>query len=100
MLFVEPPPMNKPLVRLPADPTFEEIKSAGGAPDLHAEAHTVSNGQVWVSGEIPRTAEWESGLIGSIQWVDGKWQADEVGHDRVCELSMRGTEARITHPAY
>lgn len=78
---IAPPPMNKPLVRLPADPTFDEIKAAGGVADLHAEAHTVSNGQVWVSGEIARTAEWESGLLGSIQWIDGKWQPDELIKD-------------------
>lgn len=65
-------------MRLPPDPTFEEIKEAGGISELHDEAHTVSNGQVWVSGEIARTAEWETGVLFAIRWMDGKWGSDEV----------------------
>jgi 7,8-dihydropterin-6-yl-methyl-4-(beta-D-ribofuranosyl)aminobenzene 5'-phosphate synthase len=62
------------LFRLPEDPTLEEISQAGGVPDLHAEAHVVSDGQVWVSGEIERKTAWESGLIGGCQWINGKWE--------------------------
>lgn len=65
-------------MRLPPDPTFDEIKEAGGIPELHDEPHVVSNGQVWISGEIARTAEWENGLLFSIQWIGEGWQSDEV----------------------
>lgn len=78
MTILQPPPEKKPMMRLPPDPTFDEIKEAGGVPELHDEAHAVSNGQVWISGEISRTAEWENGLLFSIQWIGGGWQSDEV----------------------
>jgi len=75
---MQPPPAMRPMMRLPADPTFDEIREAGGKVDLHSEPHTVSDDHVWVSGEIERTTEHETGLIGSIQYIDGKWKPDEV----------------------
>ncbi|KAF8314930.1 Metallo-hydrolase/oxidoreductase [Clavulina sp. PMI_390] len=89
------PPSNKPTFRLPADPTFEELKEAGGVPDLHAEGHAVSNGQAWVSGEIPRTAEWENGLFGSIQFIDGKWEEDLLIIDERCLVVDVATKGLI-----
>ena len=46
---IAPPPGNKVLVRLPADPTFDEIVRAGGVVEKHAEGHAVAGGTVWVS---------------------------------------------------
>ena len=70
---IAPPPTYKVIARLPDDPKFDEITAAGGIVEPHREGHTVSNGAVYVSGEIPRLTEWETGLIGGVQWVDGKW---------------------------
>lgn len=74
-------------MRLPPDPTFDEIKKAGGIAEPHDEPHTVSNDHVWVSGEIERTAEWESGILFGIRWVDNKWEPDEVGLCRAAWLA-------------
>ncbi|KAF9512180.1 hypothetical protein BS47DRAFT_1345805 [Hydnum rufescens UP504] len=73
---IAPPPTFKPWSRLPPDPTFAEIEQAGGAVELHAEGHNVADGHVWVSGEIERKTSWEEGILGGIQWVDGKWERE------------------------
>ena len=70
------PPMSpeKPMIQLPADPTFTEIEAARGAVDLHAEPHAVANGTMYISGTIQRQTEHESGLFGACQYVNGVWQ--------------------------
>jgi 7,8-dihydropterin-6-yl-methyl-4-(beta-D-ribofuranosyl)aminobenzene 5'-phosphate synthase len=69
-----PPQAPAPIIRLPDDPTFEEIEAAGGKVDKHAEAHTLAGGTAFVSGEIRRQTSFETGLLGGTQWVDGAWQ--------------------------
>jgi 7,8-dihydropterin-6-yl-methyl-4-(beta-D-ribofuranosyl)aminobenzene 5'-phosphate synthase len=75
---IAPPPLRQPAARLPPDPTFIEIEAAGGKAELHAEPHVISEGCVWVSGEIPRLTEFEKGLIGGIEWIEkdnkGSWE--------------------------
>lgn len=69
-----PPNMQeKPLCRLPPDPTFEAITAAQGQIELHAEAHTIAGGTVLVSGYIERTTTFEKGIVGGCQWIDGEW---------------------------
>lgn len=77
-----PPTYDKVICRLPDDPTFEEIQEAGGTVAVSREGHPVADGTVWVSGEIPRVTEYESGILGGVRWVEesgkGTWTRDEV----------------------
>lgn len=83
-------PQGKILCRLPADPTFEEIKKLGAAVEKHDEGHTVADGTVYVSGEIPRVTEFEKGLIGAVRWLPNEstgsheWTAEEVCFNLSC----------------
>ncbi|KAJ2913080.1 hypothetical protein MD484_g7333, partial [Candolleomyces efflorescens] len=68
---IAPPPTWKSvLCALPKDPSFEEISAAGGVLKKHKDGHTVANGTVWISGEIPRVTEFEKGLLGGVRWVE------------------------------
>lgn len=78
-----PPPKVKPICRLPEDPSFDAIERSGAKVECHAEPHTVSDGAVYVSGEIPRVTHFERGLIGNMRWIEGNdgegnWVADNV----------------------
>ncbi|KAG8864065.1 hypothetical protein FRB96_006938 [Tulasnella sp. 330] len=79
---IAPPPYDKVMARLNADPSFEEIEECGGTVSLHAEAHTISNGAVYVSGEIPRVTPFEQGLLGATRWVDASDPRETVGPTR------------------
>ncbi|KAH7925942.1 hypothetical protein BV22DRAFT_1064021 [Leucogyrophana mollusca] len=56
--------------QLAADPTFEQIEEAGGKVDIHPEGHSIADGTVWVSGEIPRVTSFEGGLPGGMRWIN------------------------------
>ncbi|KAK3073385.1 hypothetical protein LTR53_005093 [Teratosphaeriaceae sp. CCFEE 6253] len=78
-------------VSLEADPTFEEIEFAGGKVEKHDEAHVVLDSFFMVSGEIPRTTEYEKGLRRGIRYskATGKWESDEQMQDErslMCKL--------------
>ena len=91
------PTYDKVLCALPFDPTFQAIESAGGVVEKHAEGHAVAGGAVWVSGEIPRVTEFETGILGGLRWTqksteespkpDGEWVSDGVN---VYEYFMLG----------
>ena len=72
------------IARLPSDPSFELIEKAGAKVETSKEGHAVSNGTVWVSGEIPRVTEYETGLLGGVRWFksenngQGGWLKEEV----------------------
>jgi 7,8-dihydropterin-6-yl-methyl-4-(beta-D-ribofuranosyl)aminobenzene 5'-phosphate synthase len=75
---------------LPPDPTFELIENlAGGVLEKHSEGHAVAGGTLWVSGEIPRVTEYETGLLGGMRWVQkglntaGEWANEQVNHVRL-----------------
>jgi len=90
---IAPAPSFKPIARLPNDPTFEEIREAGGEPVLTKEGHTICDGQVWVSGEIERLTEFENGLIGGIEWVNGEWDRESgqlVMDERYIVVDVQG----------
>ena len=82
------PTYDKVLCALPFDPTFQAIEAAGGVVEKHAEGHAVAGGAVWVSGEIPRVTEFETGILGGLRWnqksteespkPDGEWVSDGV----------------------
>lgn len=82
------PTYDKVLCALPFDPTFQAIEAAGGVVEKHAEGHAVAGGGVWVSGEIPRVTEFETGILGGLRWnqesteespkPDGEWVSDGV----------------------
>lgn len=82
------PNYDKVLCALPFDPTFQAIEAAGGVVEKQAEGHSVAGGAIWVSGEIPRVTEFESGIPGGMIWTqksteespnpDGEWVSDQV----------------------
>jgi len=71
------------IARLPHDPTFELIEKAGAKLEISKEGHTVADGTVWVSGEIPRVTDFETGLLGGVRWFEnensgkGGWVKEE-----------------------
>jgi len=69
---IAPPPYGRVVIRLPEDPTFEGVGSAGGRVEKHSEAHVVQDGTVFVSGEIPRVVPHEQGLLGGSRWIEGQ----------------------------
>ncbi|KAF9012427.1 beta-lactamase-like protein [Cyathus striatus] len=73
------PKYDKVVCALPLDPTFEQISEAGGALEKHAEGHTVADDTVWVSGEIPRVTEWETGILGGMRWVESGEKGESGG---------------------
>jgi len=79
-----PPTYDKVIARLPSDPTFELLEKAGAKVEKSKEGHAVADGTVWVSGEIPRVTDFETGLLGGVRWIgsgnDGKghWVNEEV----------------------
>ncbi|CAA7259091.1 unnamed protein product [Cyclocybe aegerita] len=92
------PHYDKVLCALPPDPTFEEIEQLGGVLEKHAEGHAVSGDTIWVSGEIPRVTEYESGILGGMRWVSGsgsgesgKWIFDRLIMDeRYAAIDVAG----------
>ena len=77
------PTYDKVIAALPFDPTFEDIQKIGGVLEKHSEGHFVAEGTMWVSGEIPRVTEYETGLLGGMRWVEkdaeeGQWISENV----------------------
>ena len=80
------PDYDKVICALPPDPSFEAMEEASGHVEMHAEGHSVAEGTVWVSGEIPRVTEYETGILGGMKWIEdetiperkGKWIKDGV----------------------
>jgi 7,8-dihydropterin-6-yl-methyl-4-(beta-D-ribofuranosyl)aminobenzene 5'-phosphate synthase len=78
------PKYDKVVCGLPQDPTIEQIKDLGGTIETHADGHCVSDGTVWVSGEIPRVTHFEPGVLGGMRWIEeqgnvnGCWTAESV----------------------
>lgn len=85
------PAYDKVLCALPPNPAFEAIERLKGIVDTQRYGHTVAGGSVWVSGEIPRRTEFETGLHGGMRWVEevegGKWVSDSVSS--LCRFFFR-----------
>lgn len=96
-------PNPEPFCNLPADPSFDEIKAAGGEIDLHDEPHEIvvcstsgGGGEktgVGVSGEIKRVVDYEKGVLGGVRWEKDEstgeegWFTDTVSFFFVCGFS-------------
>lgn len=82
------------IISLEADPTFEEIKSAGAVVDKRSEPHTVLDDFFLVSGEIPRVTPYETGLKNAVRYDpdENDWFSDEVILDeRSLICNLKGT---------
>ena len=51
-----------------ADPSLREIEEHGGVVAQHADSHMVLDDFFLVSGYIPRTTEYETGLKGGVRF--------------------------------
>lgn len=74
---------EKPICRLPEDPTFEQIENLGGTVAKNDQAQAVAGSSTYVSGRIERATDFETGLIGGCQWIDGKWNNSEDSPGRL-----------------
>lgn len=94
-----PPTYTKVIGRLPEDPSFDEIRDAGGTVELNADGHTTGGGTVYVSGSIPRVTEFEGGLLGGVRWFEdngkGEWKAESVSIPSIL-LLLEDTECVCT----
>jgi len=80
-------------VSMPADPTFAGIENAGGVILKNSKPHTVLGGMFAVSGYIPGTAPYETGLSNGIQFYEktGKWEEDkEMADERFLMCNLKG----------
>lgn len=88
---IAPPTLPENIISLQADPTFEELSSAGAVVDKHDESHTVLDDMFLISGEIPRVTPYETGLRNAVRFdpEEKEWISDELIADErflVCNL--------------
>ncbi|KAG7098645.1 hypothetical protein E1B28_000561 [Marasmius oreades] len=86
------PTYTKVIARLKEDPSFESIEKFGAKVEKNAEGHSVANGTVWVSGEVPRVTDFESeGLKGHMRWKDGQWVSEpHIMDERYAAIDVVG----------
>jgi 7,8-dihydropterin-6-yl-methyl-4-(beta-D-ribofuranosyl)aminobenzene 5'-phosphate synthase len=80
-------------ISFPADPTWEEIESAGAAVNRSSEAHTVLDNMFLISGFIPGVTPYETGLVNGIRYYSdkGKWEKDaEIADERFLMVNVKG----------
>ncbi|KAF4341927.1 7 8-dihydropterin-6-methyl-4-(beta-D-ribofuranosyl) aminobenzene-5 phosphate synthase [Fusarium beomiforme] len=82
-------------ISLEADPTMEEINSAGGKTTVLNECCTTLDGVFVISGEIPRQTAYEGGIPGGVRYDPAKdeWIKDEfIMEERfvMCKLKGKG----------
>jgi len=85
---------------LEADPTFDEITTAGGTISKNADTHTVLDNMFLISGEIPRVTSYEKGLLRSIRFnsTTDAWEPDELIKDeRFLMCNVKGTLSYSSH---
>lgn len=81
-------------VSMEADPTFEEITTAGGKVAKSSQAHAVLDDMFLISGEIPRETAYEVGLKRGIRYDASKgcWEDDKLIRDeRFVMCKLKGT---------
>jgi 7,8-dihydropterin-6-yl-methyl-4-(beta-D-ribofuranosyl)aminobenzene 5'-phosphate synthase len=81
-------------ISFPADPSFAEIRAAGGAVMKSAAAHTVLDDMFLVSGFIESTNDYENGLRGGIRISDIEkgWKKDEeMADERYLMCNVKGS---------
>lgn len=85
-------------ISLEADPTFEEIESAGATVVKSASPHTVLDDMFLVSGEIPRVTEYETGLKHAVRFDQstGNWEKDElIADERLLACNVKGEQSSV-----
>ncbi|KAI9569745.1 beta-lactamase-like protein [Boletus coccyginus] len=87
-----PPTFETVICRLPDDPTFEQIENAGGTVRTSRDAHTVAEGTIYVSGEIPRVTPYEGGLLGGVRFrKEGGWVSEpHLMDERYAAIDVAG----------
>jgi 7,8-dihydropterin-6-yl-methyl-4-(beta-D-ribofuranosyl)aminobenzene 5'-phosphate synthase len=66
------------LRELDAVPAREEIQSRGGDIRISTNPVALHDDQILLSGEIPRTTNYEKGFAGHRTLQEGKWEKDEL----------------------
>ncbi|EWG53968.1 hypothetical protein FVEG_12288 [Fusarium verticillioides 7600] len=80
-------------ISLEADPTTDEINSAGGKTVMLDETLTVLNDTFLISGEIPRQTDYEGGIPGGVRYDPAKdeWIKDElIMEERFVMCKLKG----------
>lgn len=82
-------------VSFQADPTLEQLEAAGASPVLESKDHTILDGMFFISGEIPRVTQYETGLANGIRLnsAEGDWVDDKLILDErfvMCKLKGKG----------
>lgn len=93
------------IISLQADPSFEEIESAGGVIYKNDEMHTVLDNFFLISGEIPRRTTYEHGLKHAMRFdrEENDWFSDEAITDErflMCNLKGPCTHHSLLISAY
>lgn len=80
-------------ISLEADPTMDEIDSAGGNTVVLNEARTILDDAFLISGEIPRQTGYEGGIPGGVRYDPAKdeWTKDElIMEERFVMCKLKG----------
>lgn len=80
-------------ISLEADPTVDEINSAGGKTVVLDEARTILDDAFLISGEIPRQTEYEGGIPGGVRYdpAEDEWIKDElIMEERFVMCKLKG----------
>ncbi len=81
------------VVMLPEEPTFDQIRDAGGVVEQHADAHLIADGYFHVSGDIARVTPYETGLDGHVTFATPDSDGDddpEIRDERYVAAHVRG----------
>lgn len=82
---------NGEMFMLPEEPTFDEIRKAGGTLVTHDAPHTLCDDFFFASGEIDRVTEYETGLVGHHSFYGETCEADPLIMDeRFVAANVRG----------
>ncbi|GLA70810.1 hypothetical protein AtubIFM55763_000984 [Aspergillus tubingensis] len=82
-------------ISLEADPSFEELETAGATLLKSDKPHTVLDDFFLVSGEIPRKTSYEDGIHGGLRFNDStaQWEEDTLIMEEryvMCNLKDKG----------
>ena len=88
--------IGKNPISFPADPTFAEIEGLGAVVSKSSAPHTVLDDMFLISGFIPSSAPYETGLKGGIRIQDTSkgWEKDEeMADERFLMCNVKGMKA-------
>lgn len=80
-------------ISLEADPSFEELETAGATLLKSDKPHTVLDDFFLVSGEIPRKTSYEDGIHGGLRFNDStaQWEEDTlIMEERYVMCNLKG----------